>query len=34
MDPHLNTVLNVALIVVILGGYLFYLAKAFPKKPE
>ena len=34
MDPHLNTILNVALIVVILGGYLFYLAKAFPKKPE
>ena len=32
MDPALQTVLNAALIIVVLGGYLFYLVKAFPEK--
>ncbi len=32
MDPKLEMALNAALIIVVLGGYLFYLAKAFPKK--
>ena len=32
MDPKMQIVLNVALIVVVLGGYLLYLVKAFPKK--
>ena len=34
MDPKLQMLLNVALIIVVLGGYLFYLIKAFPKKAE
>ena len=34
MDPKMQIVLNVALIVVVLGGYLLYLVKAFPKKSE
>lgn len=34
MDPRLETALNAALIVVVLGGYLIWLAKAFPKKAE
>ena len=34
MDPKKQIVLNIALIVVILGGYLLYLVKAFPKKSE
>ena len=32
MDPQLEMALNAALIVVILGGYLVYLIKAFSKK--
>ena len=34
MDPKLEMTLNAALIIVVLGGYLFYLTKAFPKKAE
>ena len=34
MDPTLQKILNLAVIVVILGGYLFYLVKSFPKKAE
>ena len=34
MDPKMQIVLNLALIVVVLGGYLLYLVKAFPKKSE
>ena len=34
MDPKLEMALNAALIIVVLGGYLFYLTKAFPKKAE
>ena len=34
MDPKLQTALNVALFTVVLGGYLVYLVKAFPKKTE
>ncbi len=34
MDPKMQIVLNVALIIVVLGGYLLYLVKAFPKKSE
>ncbi len=34
MDPKLEMALNAALIIVVLGGYLFYLTKAFPKKVE
>ncbi len=32
LDPKLETALNWVLIVVVLGGYLIYLIKAFPKK--
>ena len=32
MDPKLEMALNAALVIVFLGGYLFYLTKAFPKK--
>mgnify|MGYP002625693199 CR=1 FL=1 len=32
MNPQLEMALNVALIVVVLGGYLVYLIKAFSKK--
>lgn len=32
MNPQLEMALNVALIVVVLGGYLIYLIKAFSKK--
>lgn len=34
MDPRLAMGINIALIVLLLGGYLLYLVKAFPKKPE
>lgn len=34
MDPKLEMALNAALIIVVLGGYLIYLTKAFPKKAE
>ena len=34
MDPNVNVVLNIVLIIVVLGGYLFYLAKHFPNKVE
>ena len=34
MDPKLEMALNVALIVVVLGGYLVYLIKAFSKNRE
>ncbi len=34
MDPKLQMLLNAVLIIVVLGGYLFYLMKAFPKKAE
>ena len=34
LDPNLQIMLNLALIVVVLGGYLLYLVKAFPKKSE
>ena len=34
MDPKLEMGLNIALIVVLLGGYLLYLIKVFPKKAE
>ena len=33
-DPKMQIVLNVAFFVVVLGGYLLYLVKAFPKKSE
>ena len=34
LDPQTEMLLNVALIVVVLGGYLLYLVKAFPLKAE
>ena len=34
LSPQTEMALNLALIVVVLGGYLLYLAKAFPKKIE
>ena len=34
MDPKLQRVLNIVLFVVVLGGYLLYLVKAFPKKTK
>ncbi len=34
MDPRLEMILNIALIVLVLGGYLLYLVKTFPKKNE
>ena len=34
MDPKLEMAFNAVLIIVVLGGYLFYLTKAFPKKAE
>ena len=33
-DPKLQRVLNIVLIVVVLGGYLLYLVKAFPKETK
>ena len=33
MDPKLQMLLNGAVVIVVLGGYLFYLVKAFPKIP-
>jgi hypothetical protein len=32
MDPKLTIVLNLVLIIVVLGGYLFYLIKTFSKR--
>jgi membrane protease YdiL (CAAX protease family) len=32
MDPKLNMALNIALIIVVLGGYLLYLVKKFAKR--
>ncbi len=34
MSHETEMVLNLAMIVVVLGGYLFYLVKAFPQKTE
>ena len=34
MDPKVSMVLNLVLIIVVLGGYLFYLVKHFPNKVE
>ena len=34
MDPRLNLILNILLIVVVLGGYSLYLIKTFPKTEE
>ena len=34
MDPKLQRVLNIVLFIVVLGGYLLYLVKAFPNKAE
>ena len=34
MDPRLEMALNAAMFLVVLGGYLLYLVKAFPKKEE
>ena len=34
MDPKLKIVLNMVLIVVVLGGYLIYLVRAFPKMSQ
>ena len=34
LSPKTEMFLNLALIVVVLGGYLMYLVKAFPKKEE
>ena len=34
MDPKLHMALNIAVIVVVLGGYLLYLVKAFPIRTE
>ena len=34
MDPKLHRVLNIVLFVVVLGGYLLYLVKAFPKETK
>lgn len=34
MNPKMQIVLNLALIVAVLGGYSLYLVKAFPKKSE
>ena len=34
MDPKLQVLLNAGLIIAVLGGYLIYLIKAFPKKAE
>ena len=34
MDPKLQRVLNILLFVVVLGGYLLYLVKAFPKETK
>ena len=34
MDPRLETAINIALTLLVLGGYALYLVKAFPKKTE
>ena len=34
MDPGLSMTLNIALTVLVLGGYLIYLVRAFPKETE
>ncbi len=34
MDPRTEMALNLVLIVVVLGGYLFYLLRAFPARTE
>ena len=34
LNPQTETVLNLVLIVVVMGGYSLYLVKAFPKKTE
>ena len=34
MDPKLQMALNIVLILVVLGGYLLYLVKAFPKETK
>ena len=34
MDPRLEMALNAAMFLVVLGGYLLYLVKVFPKKEE
>ena len=34
MDPRLSMFLNIGLIIVVLGGYLLYLLKAFPEKSK
>ena len=34
LDPRTEIALNLALIVVVLGGYSLYLLKTFPKKAE
>ena len=34
MDPKLQRVLNILLFVVVIGGYLLYLVKAFPKETK
>ena len=34
LDPNVEMALNAALIVVVLGGYLLWLVKAFPKEAE
>ena len=34
MDPKLKTALNIVLIVVVLGGYLIYLVRAFRNKAD
>ncbi len=34
LSPKAEMMLNLAMIVVVLGGYLFYLVKAFPMKEE
>ena len=34
LDPMVNLALNAALMIVVLGGYLLYLVKAFPEKTK
>ena len=34
LDPKLEMALNAALVIAVLGGYVVYLLKAFPKKAE
>ena len=34
MDPKTDMILNLALIIVVLGGYVLYLFRAFPIKAE